>query len=71
MKVTYTYTPVIYIGTCTKCGETHLAEKFGDAIINGEPVCAACQRNTTTSERSERVSPTERSEGGSDAKENI
>ena len=34
MKHKFTYTPVIYIGECAHCGETHLAEKFGDAIID-------------------------------------
>ena len=40
MKVKFTYTPIIYIGDCSKCGETHLAETFGDAIIDGQPVPA-------------------------------
>jgi formylmethanofuran dehydrogenase subunit E len=65
MKVKFTYTPTIYIGTCAHCGETHLAEKFGDAIIDGQPVCAACQRRPRTTERSEGVSATEQREGAS------
>jgi hypothetical protein len=71
MKHKFTYTPVIYIGTCSSCGETHLAEKFGDKIINGEPVCAFCQRNPSATERSEGASTTERSEGVSNADPNI
>ena len=53
MKHKFTYTPTIYLGTCHRCNETHLAEKFGDAIIEGQPVCAACQRNPEATERSE------------------
>lgn len=71
MKVKFTYTPIIYIGDCSKCGETHLAEKFGDAIIDGQPVCAFCQRNPPATERSEGASTTERSEGVSDADTNV
>ena len=71
MKVKFTYTPIIYIGDCAKCGETHLAEKFGDAIIDGKPVCAFCQRNPPATERSEGASTTERSEGVSDADQNV
>jgi len=67
VKLKYTYTPTIYIGTCAKCGETHLAEKFGDAIIDGQPVCAACQHRPPATERSEGASTTERSEGVSNA----
>ena len=52
MKVKFTYTPIIYIGDCSKCGETHLAEKFGDAIIDGQPVCAFCQRNQSATPHS-------------------
>jgi formylmethanofuran dehydrogenase subunit E len=59
MKHKFTYTPVIYIGTCHQCGETHLAEKFGDTIIDGQPVCAACQRKPQATERSEGARPSE------------
>jgi hypothetical protein len=67
MKLKFTYTPTIYIGTCAKCGETHLAEKFGDAIIDGQPVCAACQHKPRATEQREGASTTERSEGVSNA----
>jgi hypothetical protein len=70
MKLKFTYTPTIYIGTCTRCGETHLAEKFGDVMIEGQPVCAACHRKPTATERSEGASTTERSEGVSNANTN-
>lgn len=53
MKHKYTYSPTTYLGTCHHCQETHLAEKFGDAIIEGKPVCAACQRQPVATERSE------------------
>ena len=65
MKIKITYQPVTYIGDCTTCGETHLAEKFGDEIIDGQTYCAACAHRLRTTERSEGVRPTERSEGGS------
>jgi len=70
MKLKFTYTPTIYIGTCTRCGETHLAEKFGDVIIDGQPVCAACHHKPPATERSEGASTTERSEGVSNAEAN-
>ena len=71
MKIKPTFPVIDYIGSCVKCGETHLAEKFGDTIINGKPVCAFCQRNPTATERSEGASTTERSEGVSDADTNV
>lgn len=54
-KINTRYPVIEYLGTCTHCGETNLAEQFGDTIIDGKPVCAFCQRNPR---------PTERSEGG-------
>lgn len=59
MKHKFNYTPVIYIGTCHVCNETHLAEKFGDKIIDGQPVCAACQNKQPATERSEGASASE------------
>jgi formylmethanofuran dehydrogenase subunit E len=52
--------PVIeWLGACVKCGETNLAHKFGDEIIEGEPVCVACVRKLRATERSEGARPSE------------
>lgn len=53
MKHKFTYTPITYIGDCTRCGETHLAESLGDKLIDDKPVCAACIRSLRATERSE------------------
>ena len=66
MKHKFTYTPITYIGDCTRCGETHLAETLGDKLIDDKPVCAACIRSLRATERSEGARTTERSEGVSE-----
>jgi hypothetical protein len=65
MKIAWHYTPRTYLDNCTTCGETNLHTDFGDEIINGQTYCAACAHRLRTTERSEGVRPTERSEGGS------
>lgn len=62
MKIKPTFPVIEYIGNCSTCGETHLAEKFGDNIIDGKPVCAFCQRNPPATERSEGARTSEQSE---------
>lgn len=53
MKVKPTYPVTEWLGECHQCGESNLAEKFGDAIVEGKPVCVACLRNPRATERSE------------------
>jgi hypothetical protein len=53
MKIKCSYETVQYLGDCSKCSEQNLAHKYGDSIIDGEPVCARCAHSLKATERSE------------------
>jgi len=66
-KVKSTYTPPVELGDCSRCDTKHLQERYGDTIIEGQPVCYACTCKTRATERSEGARTSEARQPDTDA----